>query len=258
MLHHQTKFKAYKNPIFLHVFLVIVLILFCVISSVSGATGVDDIPVPDQLRSDTTFLRYDTDLDTEGYAVSGFTVRMNPDNTVVTVSYTRADGKEAILSADMTNDSVTKITLEKEEEPLWPLLLTFLCILVVCAVSGYYLYTRYVSSMPVEEPVTETEIQDSHTKAEELLRQAEQARDRNDLKTAYGLAGRALRIYISEQYGNGTEETNMEIIHVYQETGKKTDTIQNVLDTCSFVEFARKNGDSDELSSIVSVIRGLI
>jgi len=240
-----------------NIIMVCLLISLCMISGVSGASEVVDLPIPNQLRDDTTFQGYDTVLTRDGYEVSTFTIGLTPDQTKVTINYTDDNGKEAVLTAEMTGDKVTKVTLDKEEEPLWPLFL-LLVIVVLCIIGGYYLYSRYHAPVISNELIITEEICDPRAKAEELLLQAEEARDQGHLKTAYGLAGRALRVYISEQYGTGTEETNMEIIRVSNETGKNTDTIKNILDTTSLVEFAKRNGDSDELSSVVSVIRGLI
>ncbi|MBN1165739.1 MAG: hypothetical protein JXA44_01265 [Methanospirillaceae archaeon] len=235
-----------------------IFLILTVLVPIAGAVIESDLPIPEILAKNVQFTGYTSKLSDEGFGLDEFISTMTaPDKTSVTITYAGPGERQAVITAEMTGDVVTKISMKKEEEPVWPLLLVLL-IIIIGLIAGYYLYTRYhhlTPAVPIEVPDVRKSPEEE---AEEILILAEKAREEGDLKTAYALAGRALRVFISLTYGCGTEETNMEIIHLYKNTGEKTDTVSNILQTCSLVEFAKKEGDTDEFSAIVSVIRGLI
>jgi len=94
--------------------------------------------------------------------------------------------------------------------------------------------------------------------AEELLREAESAFAEENYISAYGLAGHALKVYLSNRYYNGTEVTNEEILSKIVLNNEKIWAIKTILDDCELVEFAKESPDRERFNEIISYIRKVV
>jgi hypothetical protein len=94
--------------------------------------------------------------------------------------------------------------------------------------------------------------------AERILTDAEQAFARQEYAEAYGLAGRALRVFLSYEYGDRGEVTAPEVLVLLHNAGRDTAGIESLLGQSSDVAFARGAPDAGEFSRLAGRIREMI
>ena len=126
--------------------------------------------------------------------------------------------------------------------------------MVIFIISGWYVHRRYTRrGLPVPSVRTGPlpPAFDHRMEAEQLISDAELAFSRHQYADAYGLAGRALRVFLSYEYGDHGEVTTLEIISLLRRSGFDTTTIDAVLGQCSNVVFAKGGTDASEFSFIV-------
>jgi hypothetical protein len=94
--------------------------------------------------------------------------------------------------------------------------------------------------------------------AERVLREAEEAFCRQQYPEAYGLAARALRVYLSHESGDSSEVPATEILAEVSAGGQDTSAIRTLLDRCGDVAYAKGQPDAEEFSLLVGRIREII
>lgn len=99
---------------------------------------------------------------------------------------------------------------------------------------------------------------DHSTEALHLLAAAESVWAENEYAVAYGLAGQALRLFLSHEYGDGRQATVAEIASLINRTGPGSAPVMDLLERCSDVEFAKGAPDPLEFSAMVRQIRSII
>jgi hypothetical protein len=175
-----------------------------------------------------------------------------------TVLSTGAGGEKAYVNATTIDGTVNRITLEKDSEGgLFPLML--LPVFFLAAAGTWFLYRKYrgpvTGNWTVEGPVLTI---DPRTKAERILKDAEEAFGRQQYPEAYGLAARSLRVYLSHESGDSSEVTATEILAEVSAGGQDTSAIRTLLDRCGDVAYAKGQPDAEDFSALVGRIREII
>lgn len=220
-----------------------------------------EIPVPQELASNSTWNTMKNDLHTNSMTPTSGTVTRTPDNTTVKQNYSAPDGRNATLSARIVNGTVEEVFLEEDENfPIFWLLgiLLVIILVVLCAgVTWWYFSTRKDELRSNTEIVVP--VRDFKEVVWELIEHAERSYVSGDKKEGYALLGQAVRLYISGRFGAGESFTSEEIL-----SGKcnlpilEKGRIHIILNACSTVEYIRGDPDDDEFFAMLSDIKAFI
>jgi hypothetical protein len=222
-----------------------------------------NVPVTADPALDTnpTFQSFNRNLAGQAYIHKETLVRRTLSGAVANITYADAGGKKAYINATVEENRVIQVTLGQEPGPAdgflpAPLIMV---LAVILAVSCWFIYGRY-RQRSHETPDTRNGTQpayDHRAEAEEILKEAGLAYERQDYARAYGLAGRALRMFLSYEYGEKGEVTADEAITLLRNVGHDTREIESVLGQCSDIVFAR-GVDAGEFSSLYNRVREII
>jgi hypothetical protein len=213
------------------------------------------------LDANMTFQSFVRMLEGQDYRHQETTINRTVTGAVANITYATAAGNRAYVNATTEENRVVQLGLEQETRLARFLLVAILMAAGILTVSGWYLYRRYQRR---RHPVTGTGAGsppmafNHRAEAERILTDAEKAFARQEYATAYGLAGRALRVFLSYEYGGHGEVTATEIVTLLEGAGHTPADIESVLVQCSHVAFARGTPDDKEFSLILGHVREII
>lgn len=220
-----------------------------------------DIPIngSPELAANTSFQSFRTILAEEGYGHTETVVSRTLTNISLIALYTGTDGRKAFVNISGEEDLVTRATLEKGTETSLPVTVMALFIAgAVIAAGGCFVYRKYHSKTggnqagiagPMAEPF------DYRKEAQRLLVEARAAYDRRDYPGAYSNAGRTLRLFLSYEYGDGTEISSEEVLALSHIPGKDIPDFSTILAQCDEVMFARGEPDTGRFTAMIDRIR---
>ena len=223
------------------------------------ATGDDHMPVPDELAQDSRYKEQSGKLLNESYQPKSTSISINKNQTQVEQKYQTPDGKNATVHAVIKDGETQEVKTIREEIPLvsgW-ILGILLIILLVCLLVylGYRYHQKRGGIVQITPVLEEIIVSDPRDDALRMLQDAESSFSAGEIKEAYSLAGRSLRLYVSGKYGSSVEGTSDEVLALLKNRGKNTNDITRLLDICTLVEFAKREGKSEEFTEIIINIR---
>lgn len=184
---------------------------------------------------------------------------------IVNVTYLTDKGTPAFVNATVENGNVTQVSLGLNEKgPDYLLIAIIAVVLVIAAVCVWLIWRRLKARKPVLPAVVPRPRPvpvplDYRKEALRLLKEAENAFGRHEYRDAYGLAGRAARVFLSYDHGDRRELTNAELVSVLAASGRAgSDTIATLLERTSDVEFAKGMPDEGEFTGMVATIRRMV
>ncbi len=214
------------------------------------------------LDADTTFQSFARTLAAQEYKHMETSLNRTLTGAMANITYATPDGKKAFVNATTKDQKVVQVSLEMETGPAgFPLVPLLILATVILMIFGGYVYWRYKRrGLPAPEAQSSNSQSDfNHLKdAERLLNDAELASEQHRYSDAYGQAGRALRIFLSYEFGNKSEVTTQEIVSLLRTSDRDMRNIDTILQRCDEVVFARQEPDSAEFSSIIRQVREII
>jgi len=214
------------------------------------------------LDADTTFQSFAWILAEQKYGHKETTVNRTLTGAIANITYATLEGKKAYVNATIGHDRVIQVTLELETGvtgfPLVPVLILATVILTIFGGYMYWRYERRGLPTPDERASVAPPDFDHRKEAEQLICEAVRAFEGHRDSDAYGLAGRALRVFLSYEYGDQGEVTATEIASLLRRSGRDTGNIEVILLRCDEVVFARQEPDAGDFSSIILQIREII
>ncbi|MDO9324675.1 MAG: hypothetical protein Q7T80_06920 [Methanoregula sp.] len=232
-----------------------------VVPSVREASNAE-ITADPALVADTTFRSFNRTLKEQGYGHTETLINRTLTGTVANITYATPEGKKAYVNATIEANRVVMVTMEQETGPagfVW-IAISFLAI-VILLVCGWFVYQKYGLhrlTVPTAPTGSRSPVFDHRKEAERLLNKAGLASDQHRYTDAYGQAGRALRVFLSYEYGNQGEVTTPEIVSMFRTSGRDAGDIEALLRCCDDVVFARQQPEDTELSSMIIRIREII
>ncbi len=209
-----------------------------------------------------TFLSFNRTLQEQGFGHAETLINRTLTGTMANITYSAMDGKKAYVNATTEAGHVVKVTMEQETGPAGFVdVALFSLATVLLLVFGGFAYRKYIKrKQPIPDARTGSLPQDfDHRKeAERLLNEAGLASDQHRYTDACGQAGRALRVFLSYEYGNQGEVTTAEIVSLLSKSGRDTGQIEALLERCDEGAFARQEPADAEISSMISRIREII
>jgi hypothetical protein len=262
--HRDSQFWYFTGILFI---LMSVLLSGCIsepnraISEKNNTSSSELGPVPQELTNNQTYKNILDNLGQEGYTPSGGIMTMTISDLRFEQIFKDSEGKNATISAVLRNGTVEEVTVKKEDEvPLgWYIGIILLIILIcLCVWAGYRYYTRPKIS-PEEGPAEVVrEPIDVLNDTIRMLTEAEKEFGDGRVKEGYTLAGQALRFFLSHTFGSGAAGTNEEIVSLARKSGMRDFEVQDILNRCTMVEYAKNEGTADEFSEIITSIRKII
>ncbi len=203
----------------------------------------------DTLSTDERFMKYESQLEKDGFSRQNTAFQQEKNMTTITTKYTNSENQTAAIKAELANNTVQKVQLERQrngKKHLWLLL-------IPAAIAAAYFLRRKKNPAEKEE-ITEKPF-DYLAESRRMVDEAKKLFDAGEYKDAYGKAAQALRLYLSYENGLAEEMTSYEIIkHIKK--GRKE--IKECFDLCSLVEFAKYEANRKDFDRITSIAERII
>jgi len=217
------------------------------------------------LAANTTYQSFVRTLGDKGYSRNTTLMNVTLFGAMVNVTYLTDKGTPAFVNATVENGNVTQVSLGLNEKgPDYLLIAIIVVVLVIAAVCVWLIWRRLKARKPVL-PQAARQVRpapvplDYRKEALRLLSEAEAAYHRHEYRDAYGLAGRAARVFLSYDHSDRRELTNAELVSVLAASGQaSSDTIATLLERTSDVEFAKGMPDEGEFTGMVTTIRRMV
>lgn len=240
------------------------------VSSVEAAFDPEEEPglIPRSLLENATYQGYLKSLADDGFAPVSASINYTKSEALFAQYFAPSSGDESSgnnpeITATLTGDleNVTSVELVRDADYSWLIPLSAAALIVILGVAGWLVYSRYFRRQEDEDPlpaIIKTPEFDYRKHVEELLDEAESAFNEENYIPAYGLAGQALRVYLSNRHYNGTEVTNEELLANIVLNNERRWAIKTILDDCAMVEFAKGEPDREGFDEMISYIRKTI
>lgn len=183
---------------------------------------------------------------------------------MVNLTYQDPLGKRAFVNATTDGTNVTQLEVAVEPDVPFdyvPVLAAVAAAAVVLA-TAWVLYRRFrrmgaPALLPLRPPATREPF-DHRKVALKLLQDAETAYEADLYPDACSHAARALRLFLAWEHGACREMTTTELLAFLPSKTTMADTLPEILDRCSDVEFARGILGPDEFPRMAAAIRSII
>jgi len=217
------------------------------------------------LAANTTYQSFVRTLGDKGYSRNTTLMNVTLSGATVNVTYLTDKGTPAFVNATVENGNVTQVSLGiSEKGPDYLLIAVIAAVIILAAVCVWLIWRRLKAKKPalsaaVPRPRPAPVTLDYRKEALLLLTEAEAAYHLHEYRDAYGLAGRAARVFLSYDHGDRRELTNAELVSVLAASGRLgADAIGTILERTSDVEFAKGMPDEEEFTGIIRQIRNLV
>lgn len=217
------------------------------------------------LAANTTYQSFVRTLGDKGYSRNTTLMNVTLSGATVNVTYLTDKGTPAFVNATVENGNVTQVSLGLNEKgPDYLLIAIIAVVIAIAAVCVWLIWRRLKAGKPVL-PQAARQVRpvpvplDYRKEALRLLAEAEAAYSRHEYRDAYGLAGRAARVFLSYDHGDRRELTNAELVSIIAASGRTgSDAIATLLERTSDVEFAKGMPDEEEFAVMATTIRGMV
>jgi hypothetical protein len=216
------------------------------------------------LASNVTYQAMAQQLRDKGYQRNSTALDLSASGITANLTFQDPQGKQAFINATTSNGNVTQISLETEKEAPFDYLpvLAGIVIGAIVLVAAWVLYRKLRNRPPVRLATASEGLSgepfDHRRAARDLLVRAEAAFREERRADACGLAGQALRLFLSCENGVRRELTNAELVALLRSKGRDTGNVHEILSQCADVEFARGVVDEPEFAALAAGIRKMI
>lgn len=224
-----------------------------------------EVNVTAPLAANATYQSFEQGLAGQSFQRNATLMNVTLSGATVNLTYLSAKGTPAYVNATVENGNVTQVSLEIPPGETGYLLIGLIAaIAVIAAVCAWLVWRRIKAKKPVAPQAARQTLPapvpvDYRKEALRLLAEAEAAYRRQEFSSAYGLAGRAARIFLSYDHGDRRELTNAEIVTVLAASGRTgSRAVGTLLERTSDVEFARGLPNAEEFAAMVRQVKEMI
>lgn len=216
------------------------------------------------LAANASYQAFAAQLAADNFIANSTTLRQTLSDTVANISYQDPSGRQAFINATVAEDTVTQVSMDIQlQEKASPLPFIIAAILIIAVLAGIVLYRRWRLRHPVLSPAfVQTQTPgppiDHYREAERLLTEAERAFGQQRYTEAYALLSRAIRLFVSYEYGDRTEISGAEVISLLTQALRDSTGIAEVLEQCKDIEFARGTSSPEEFTRMIAQAREFI
>lgn len=215
----------------------------------------------DTLAQNEDYQKYLKELENDGFTETDATFSRNGNETDLQIQYENPTNETAQINARFINSSVDSVELVRDRESTnYPL---YAIVALIILALAYLVYNKYKPKKAEETYVTvsstpKKEMFDFRKRARELVDKSVRLYEEERREDAYGTAAQALRLYLAHFYGLKKEVTNAELIRHLKLKGRDWKEIEECLELCSLVEFAKHVPEEDEFEKIISTVKKVI
>jgi hypothetical protein len=226
-----------------------------------------EVNVTPALSANATYQAFSHELTDAGFERNQTLMNVTLTSETVNVTYISGQDPPVFVRAEVDRGNVTQVSLDRATAGMTGNIPGIIAAVLVVLLAGIWQVARYFKrrhNPPVfpaaGRPKPAEEAPDYRAELLGLLREAEAAFARREHKEAYGLAGRATRLFFLRMLGVPGELSNAELEKVLAAAGPGIDSagIIEVLDRCSDVAFARGTPDAGEFSAMIEKIRARV
>jgi hypothetical protein len=196
--------------------------------------------------------------DTARYSLHNTEFSHNDNSTSVRMNYLDENNHTAAITAEIANNTVKRVELEKEETKKFPI---WLLPLILAALIGTLLYMNYTKrEIPDEDiqQIVEPEPFDYKAAARTMLDEAVTLFGEKKYKEAYSILGQAVRLFLRYEHGLDREITNDEIIDYLKTHRKSYEELKECFDLCTLVVFAKYEPNESDFATIMAIAEELL
>jgi hypothetical protein len=214
----------------------------------------------DKLQENKQFQEYQKQLQDQGYSQQDIQFSQEQNQTNAQLNYLNQNNETASITAEIVNNTIQNVELKngkKEKKIYWWIIPLFILISLI----GSYAYKKFHKKPEPEKPMVEKKIEKLFDYKKESIRLLEKSKklfDKKEYKDAYGIAGQALRLFLSYENKLNKEITNDEIIDYLRKHKKRHKEAKECFDLCSLVEFAKYEANKKDFYQIVNKSRSII
>lgn len=215
-----------------------------------------------KLKQNKQFQQFHNQLVTEGFSQNDVNFQSNENETDIRLQYENQKHDNATITANFENDEIKNVTLEDNSSNTYDLILLLISVIViVSAISIYFVIKKFKKKtftvINDSSPIPKLKSYEYLTESKKLISQAQQYHDKGEYKEAFGIAGKAIRLFLSYDAGFKRETTSEELIRLIQKHNYPIETIRECLKIIDLVEFAKSNTTEDDFKKIISIFNKL-
>jgi len=217
----------------------------------------------EKLKQNTLFQQFHNQLVTEGFSQNDINFQDSENETNIILQYENQRHDNAKITANFENDEIKRVTLEDNSSNSYNLILLILSIVAILSViSVYFVIKKFLKKKTFtiindSSPIPKLKSFEHINESKKLISQAQQYHDKGEYKEAFGIAGKAIRLFLSYDAGLKREITSEELIRLIQKHNYPKDAIRECLKITDLVEFAKSNATEDDFKKIISLFNKL-
>jgi len=217
----------------------------------------------EKLKQNTLFQQFHNQLVTEGFSQNDINFQDSENETNIILQYENQRHDNAKITANFENDEIKRVTLEDNSSNSYNLILPILSIVAILSViSVYFVIKKFLKKKTFtiindSSPIPKLKSFEHINESKKLISQAQQYHDKGEYKEAFGIAGKAIRLFLSYDAGLKREITSEELIRLIQKHNYPKDAIRECLKITDLVEFAKSNATEDDFKKIISLFNKL-
>jgi hypothetical protein len=239
------------------------------ITELKQQTQIQQEKLLEKLKQNTLFQQFHNQLVTKGFSQNDINFQDNENETNIILQYENQKHDNAKITANFENDEIKRVTLEDNSSNSSNLFMLILLVVVaiVSIVSVYFVIKKFLKNKEKKKkkftinnstPIPKLNPSENIIEPQKLISQAQQYYDKGEHKEAFGTAGKAIRLFLSQDTGLKKQITSEELLRLIQKHNYyPIDDIRECLKITDLVEFAKSNATEDDFKKIISLFNKL-
>jgi hypothetical protein len=241
------------------------------ITELKQQTQIQQEKLLEKLKQNMLFQQFHNQLVTKGFSQNDINFQDHENETNIILQYENQKHDNAKITANFENDEIKHVTLEDNSSNSSNLFMLILLVVVaiVSIVSVYFLIKKFLKNKEKKKkkkkftinnstPIPKFNPSENIIEPQKLISQAQQYYDKGEYKEAFGTAGKAIRLFLSQDTGLKKEITSEELLRLIQKHNYyPIDDIRECLKITDLVGFAKSNATEVDFKNIISLFNKL-
>ena len=218
----------------------------------------------EKLKQNKQYQEFQKQLTVNGFSEKNTDFQYDENKTSIVVEFQNQKQDNAAITGVFENDQIKSVTLDNNSsfsfDIIW--IIAIIIAVIVASVVMFFFAKKFLKKKPVE-PIAVPKIQiskpfDYLAESKKMISRAQQHYDKEEYKEAFGIAGQAIRLFVSHDAGQKRELTNEELTQIISEEKYPVKEISECLKITELVEFAKAESTKDDFTRVVSLFEKLI